>query len=246
MNAVRTKNLKKLIEWCDSNSVELLEWDGKYRGNFTFINKSGAFSGYTGSCLFETAVKSGGGQFTGFQGLLESEIRRYVGDALNNAGAQLVSFEAGSVTKSSVVEFIVISGRFTGCSGSMKVSHTLNGDFRIQFHYLHDSSKKAYFDKISSERMYKIIEYPKMLSEKCILLSPKGNEWSVVWNSFDVNGNNCPDDSHGEKMSYGEKVISLIFLKNGIDYCYQKTIKHKDERWQYMDFYLEYCGKNIA
>lgn len=235
-------NFPKLKEWCAINSVELLSWDGRRRGSFTFKHSQGVLSGYVGEALFETVATSGGSRATGFNFLLDVEKTRFVTDRLKEVGCDFVGADCKIMTVKSMASFEVSSGLYAGLTGSVRVESITSNNFCLRFQYLSEKSKREHFTKVANNRGYVIKELPSKMSDKCTLLSPKGNEWTVVWSSFEKSGYNCPEDSSGEKTSYGEKMVAAILNKNKIMYEQQKTFKHGDGKWQYMDFYAEVDG----
>lgn len=132
----------------------------------------------------------------------------------------------------------VIEGKFKGCECELTRNNILK-DKNKTIKILTDEGKKMYFDTYAQSRGYKVLEYPKNLytTSRCLLLSPQGNEWDVIWNSFENNKNlNCPKDN---MKSIGERIIQTILKENNINFICEKSINTGLKRPQRLDFYIE-------
>ena len=143
---------------------------------------------------------------------------------------------------------IFIGGRFKGCECEVTYDYLVRKTTsdKPNLFILTDRGKKQYFNKIAKSRGYTIIEYPKELkaTNRCILRSPRGNKWDVMWNSFENNkNNNCPKDN---VKSLGERIVQTILEENNIEFVSEKGIKTQAKRPQRLDFYFELEGKKYA
>ncbi|UJQ43344.1 hypothetical protein [Staphylococcus phage vB_Sau_P68] len=140
---------------------------------------------------------------------------------------------------------VVLEGKFKGCECYVSYNN-LNNLKQIRLTQLTEEGKKKYFSSYAKSRGYSIINYPENLqsTKRCLLLSPQGNKWDVIWNSFENNtNNNCPQD---HMKSIGERIIQTILKENGIEFICEKSIYTGLERPQRLDFYIELNGNKYA
>lgn len=244
---LKIENLDKLKKWCEDNELKFISWDGRVHSSFYYTPISGELSGYTYSrnAKFTISKKtSKTKRLTNYSMMTDDSKERYIKNSLSTFHASAIEM---ATNPNEEISFFIKEGDFSGLYGKVKVSSLINITEKFNvFTTLDSDSKEVYCDKVAKKRGYNILEYPTGFSKKCILMSPKGNEWEVQWNSFDKTGYNCPSDSENEKLSHGEKMIKAILKRNGIDFEMQKTIKYEDERYQYMDFYVKHRGQKYC
>lgn len=140
---------------------------------------------------------------------------------------------------------VVLEGKFKGCECYVSYN-SLSNLKQIRLTQLTEEGKKKYFSSYAKSRGYDIIKYPENLqsTKRCLLLSPQGNKWDVIWNSFENNtNNNCPQD---HMKSIGERIIQTILKENGIEFTCEKSIYTGLNRPQRLDFYFELKGEQYA
>ena len=140
---------------------------------------------------------------------------------------------------------VVLEGKFKGCECYVSYNNLSNLK-QIRLTQLTEEGKKKYFSSYAKSRGYSIINYPENLqsTKRCLLLSPQGNKWDVIWNSFENNtNNNCPQD---HMKSIGERIIQTILKENGIEFTCEKSIYTGLNRPQRLDFYFELKGERYA
>lgn len=140
---------------------------------------------------------------------------------------------------------VVLAGKFKGCECYVSYN-SLSNLKQIRLTQLTEEGKKKYFSSYAKSRGYEIIKYPENLqsTKRCLLLSPQGNKWDVIWNSFENNtNNNCPQD---HMKSIGERIIQTILKENGIEFTCEKSIYTGLNRPQRLDFYFELKGEQYA
>lgn len=140
---------------------------------------------------------------------------------------------------------VFLKGKFKDCECSVTYEY-IEKFKNPNINILTEKGKKFYFSREANSRGYSIIQYPEGLksTEYCILLSPKGNKWKVIWNSFHNNkNNNCPSDN---MKSIGERIIQTILEENNIEYISEKSIYTGNKRPQRLDFYFELNNESYA
>ena len=251
-NRVRTVN-----EWCRDNRLKIISWDESDRSNIVYTSLDDDRYNYTRNIkrVIYKQNEIGKNMLTTFNNMTKESRSRYVCDKiteLKKEGVEVSFAYTESINKT--VPFIVSSGKYKGLSGNVKIKNLIFGSKDIEnriFINLNKESKRLYFDAFCENRGYKIKTYPNNMkkSEKCTLITPKGNEWNVIWGNFEYGNDSYPGE-RGNSSSYGERVVAAILDKNNINYSYQHKISHEDGTWQYMDFYIsegkiciEYNGK---
>ncbi|WRW34615.1 intron encoded nuclease [Staphylococcus phage CF5] len=140
---------------------------------------------------------------------------------------------------------IVLEGKFKNCECAISYDN-LKKLKKLRIVHLTDKGKKKYYSSYARSRGYEIIDYPEDLkaTKRCLLLSPKGNKWDVIWNSFENNeNNNCPQD---HMKSIGERIIQTILKENDIEFVCEKSVYTGLNRPQRLDFYFEIDGIEYA
>lgn len=130
-----------------------------------------------------------------------------------------------------IIDFIFIDKRFN------------------RFSYLTENEKKRKIKDSFQNKGYMILSDLDSIKNitkytEIILITKDGEKFNKSLAQLDNMGISPNEKKH--KISFGERATGYILYSNNIEFEYQKFIKHKNGKYQYFDFYLEYNGRKIC